>query len=99
MSREINLKTVLQELSLIRKELETEYTVLRIGIFGSFAQGNQRADSDIDILVELAKPTFDHYMDLKFHLEDRLCRPVDLVMDDMLKPCLRRTIEDEVIYA
>ena len=68
-------------------------------MFGSFAKGDERAESDVDILVELAEPTFDHYMDLKFRLEEVLQRPVDLVIADTVKPRLKPIIEREVIYA
>ena len=42
--------------------------------------------------------TFDHYMDLKFFLEDRLGTRVDLVLEDTLKPLLRKHVERELIY-
>ena len=57
------------------------------------------AESDVDILVELAEPTFDHYMDLKFYLEEILNRSVDLVMADTVKPRLKPIIGKEVVYA
>jgi len=53
----------------------------------------------VDILVELAHPTFDLYMDLKFFLKDNLGRPVDLVLADSLKPRLKPIITREVAYA
>ena len=83
----------------MRRELAERFTVKRIGVFGSFARGNKRAESDVDIIVEFAEPTFDHYMDLKFRLEEVLQRPVDLVIADTVKPRLKSIIEREVIYA
>ena len=80
-------------------ELTGRFTVRRIGVFGSFARGSASPESDVDILVELAEPTFDHYMDLKFYLEEVLNRPVDLVMADTVKPRLRPIIGKEVVYA
>ena len=80
-------------------ELTGRFTVRRIGVFGSFARGGADPESDVDILVELAEPTFDHYMDLKFYLEKVLDRPVDLVMADTVKPRLRAIIAKEVVYA
>jgi len=53
----------------------------------------------VDILVELANPTFDHYMDLKFALEDMFGASVDLVMADCVKPRLRPAIASETVYA
>jgi predicted nucleotidyltransferase len=60
--------SIIQRIALIRQELSDRFTVKRIGVFGSFVRGNEDAGSDVDILVELADPTFDHYMDLKFKL-------------------------------
>jgi predicted nucleotidyltransferase len=38
-------------------------------------------------------------MDLKFELEDRWGRRVDLVVEDAVKPGLRAVIAREVVYA
>lgn len=92
-------ESILQRLCDKRQELERRFTVVRIGVFGSFARDGANPESDVDILVELAKPTFDNYMDLKFMLEDLLQRPVDLVMADSIKPRLKPIIEREVVYA
>jgi predicted nucleotidyltransferase len=80
-------------------ELTDRFTVRRIGVFGSFARDSASAGSDVDILVELGEPTFDHYMDLKFYLEEVLNRSVDLVMAETIKPRLRPIIGKEVVYA
>jgi hypothetical protein len=79
--------------------LRHRFSAQRIGLFGSCARGGGRPDSDIDILVELGEPTFDHYMDLKFYLEDLLGAPVDLVLADCVKPRLQPIIAREVVYA
>jgi predicted nucleotidyltransferase len=90
---------VVQKIASMRLELSERFTVTRIGVFGSFARGEAGPESDVDILVELTDPTFDHYMDLKFRLEDVLKRPVDLVMADTVKPRLKPIIDQEVVYA
>jgi uncharacterized protein len=48
--------------------------VRRIGLFGSFVRGEQRPDSDIDLLVEFerGRKTSDSFMELSFFLEDVL---------------------------
>lgn len=71
----------------------------RLGLFGSFVRGEERPDSDVDLLVELDRRTFDRYMDLKLRLEQLLGRPVDLVLADRLKPTLRDRILSTVIDA
>ena len=90
---------VVQKIASMRLELRERFTVTRIGVFGSFARGEAGPESDVDILVELTDPTFDHYMDLKFRLEDVLKRPVDLVMADTVKARLKPIIDQEVVYA
>ncbi len=89
---------ILDQIAAVRQELKDRYSVTRIGIFGSAAMGEIRPDSDVDILVELAVPTFDHYMDLKFRLEDVLNRSVDLVLEETVKPRLKPIIAKEVLY-
>lgn len=88
----------------IRQNLHTireRYGVARIGVFGSVVRGEATRASDIDILVEFreGEETFDHFMDLKFYLEDLLGRPADLVITDTLKPRIRSTVLGEVVYA
>ncbi len=89
-------------LSFIEREwpvLRERYRVRRIGLFGSCLRGEARADSDVDVLVEFDEKTFDNYMGLKFFLEDRLGRSVDLVIAESIKPRLRENILGEVEYA
>ena len=75
------------------------FSIRRIIIFGSFARGTATPESDIDILLELGEPTFDHYMDLKFFLEEQFEHPVDLVLADSVKPRLKPLLAREVAYA
>jgi uncharacterized protein len=82
-----------------KQDIEARFTVKRIGLFGSALRDSTSDRSDVDILVELVHPTFDRYMDLKFFLEDKLGRPVDLVLADSLKPRLRPIITRDVAYA
>lgn len=93
------MNAVVKMLQERRAELHQRFSVCHIGVFGSFGRGEGQTDSDVDILVEFEKPTFDHYMDLKFFLEDVLKRKVDLVMSDTLKPRIRSVVEREVQYA
>ena len=94
-----NKKRILETLKANGNELRTRFSVKRIGLFGSYARGEQGKKSDIDLLVEFENPTYDHYMDLKFFLEKLLRAKVDIVMADTLKPRIKPYIEQEVIYA
>lgn len=90
--------SVLFKIKDLKKELADRYSVRSIGVFGSAVKGRYSEESDVDILVELNDPTFDHYMELKFRLEEILGRDVDLVLKDSLKPRLRKAIEKAVRY-
>ena len=68
--------------------LNEKYGVERIAIYGSFAKGNQRKRSDIDILVQLIKPLGLDFIKLAYHLEKVLKRRVDLATFDTLKRSL-----------
>jgi len=82
-----------------KRELSERFSVRRIGLFGSFLNNTASHTSDADILVELDRPTFDNYMDLKFFLEDQLKMPVDLVLADSIKPRIKSIIASEAVYA
>ncbi|MBR1368703.1 nucleotidyltransferase [Methanocalculus chunghsingensis] len=91
-------------LDLLRRHesvLKERFGIARIGIFGSFARGEERPLSDIDILVffEEGKKTFDNFMGVKLYLEDLFGRKVDLVTEAALKPLIRDPILRDVIYA
>ena len=75
------------------------FGVRRLGIFGSYARGEQSEASDMDFLVEFEKKTFDNYMDLKSFLESLFGCNVDLVIAEAVKPRLKKPIFEETVYA
>lgn len=84
-------------LDVLSKNLHTwkeKYSVKRIGLFGAYSREEQNESSDIDVLVEFKDSdlSFDHYIDLKFDLEDHFHKPVDLVIVDDIKPTLKQSI-------
>ncbi|WP_456473065.1 nucleotidyltransferase family protein [Methanocaldococcus sp.] len=82
-----------------KKELEEKYKVKSIAIFGSYARGEQKETSDIDILVEFYKtPDLIEFVDLKYYLEDILEIKVDLVTKNALHPMIREKILKEAEY-
>ena len=74
--------------------------VSRIGLFGSFLRGEQRLDSDIDLLVEFdpGQKTFDSFMELSFFLEEVLQHRIELVTVESLSPYIGPHILKEVEY-
>jgi predicted nucleotidyltransferase len=54
------------KLKQVKPFLEQKYFVSKIGYFGSFSNGTQTKDSDVDVLVEFKKPLGWAFFDLKF---------------------------------
>ncbi|UEC42362.1 MAG: Nucleotidyltransferase [Methanothrix sp.] len=80
-------------------EIKRRFGVKRIGIFGSHARGEEKATSDVDVLVEFEVPSFDNFMELAFFLEDVFGREVDLVTTGGLSPHIAPFVEREVVWA
>jgi hypothetical protein len=72
--------------------------VRRVYIFGSYARGDYRRDSDIDFLVELDKRTdLFRFIKIKLQLEALLQKTVDLISANGLSQRLKPTIDSEKI--
>ncbi len=92
------MKKILDILKAKKQYMQTNFSVNSLGLFGSYARDEANDNSDIDILVTFNEPTFDHYMDLKFYLEDLLEKPVDVVMEKTIKPRLYNSILQNTRY-
>ncbi len=75
------------------------FGIRKIGIFGSFARGTMRPDSDIDIEVEFDKEadSWRNFIGLAGYLEDLLGRKVDLVTKRVLDDFLTDDIDADRI--
>jgi predicted nucleotidyltransferase len=80
------------------EKIRLEYGVARLGVFGSRVRGEAEPESDLDVLVEFAHPTFRNYMGLKRFLECLVGVPIDLVSVAALQPLLGEHIRREVRY-
>jgi uncharacterized protein len=91
-----------QLLDVLRKEkpyLQEKFNLLSIAVFGSYAKGAERPDSDIDLLVEPAEPTFDSPAGLQIYLEKKLDKAVELIRKrNTLSGRFLRRIEESILY-
>ena len=79
-------------------QMQERFGVRRLSLFGSWARGSARPDSDVDVLVEFETPaSARRFFGLQFFLEDLLGSPVDLVSDKALRPELRSAVEADAI--
>lgn len=90
------IKKILKE---HKAEVQEKYKVRDIGIFGSFVRGEQKKQSDIDILVEYSElPDIFLLIDLEDYLRKILKKKVDLVRKGAIRPELKEIISKEVVY-
>ena len=75
-----------------------KHGVVSAGLFGSIVRGEMTEDSDIDILVEIAKDiSLLDFVGIKLEIEDTLGEKVDLVEYDTIKPLIRDRILAEQV--
>lgn len=75
------------------------YHPARIGIFGSYARGENKTGSDLDILIKFKeKISLLKLVQIEQELTDKIGIPIDLVTENSLKnPRLRKYIEKDLI--
>lgn len=79
--------------------LKHKYKISKIGIFGSYVRGEQRNESDLDVLIDYDKaPSLVALIEIEDMLSSLLGIKVDLVTMKGLKSQLRQQILDEVVY-
>ncbi|HLD33490.1 MAG TPA: nucleotidyltransferase family protein [Candidatus Nanoarchaeia archaeon] len=72
--------------------------VIRAGIFGSYARGEAKKKSDIDLLIRFkGKKSLLDLVHLKLQLEEKLKRKVDVVTYNSVHPLLKKEIMKEKI--
>ncbi len=89
-------------LAILREQhtlLSQRYPIQRLALFGSWARGDARENSDVDVMVEVDPSIGLRFVDLGEELEKALGRRVDLVSRRAIKPSLWERIEPELIDA
>ena len=94
----MNRLEILERLKADAPALRARYRIMSLSVFGSMARGDDREQSDVDILVTFeGKADFDRFMGLKLDLEDMFGRRVDLLTPNCLRPDMLLRIEREAI--
>ena len=76
--------------------------VTHAALFGSRARGDDRPDSDIDIMIEIEPEAVQDvyaYVGLKSYIAELFAEPVDVVDRAALKPYVRPPAESDAVYA
>jgi len=70
---------ILQILKEHKSSIQKNFSVNKIGLFGSYANNTQTEDSDIDFYVEFKQKTFDNLSGLWVYLEELYQKKIDIV--------------------
>ena len=98
MNKTNNLSDLQASLQKLYPKLKQNYGVTKLGIFGSYARNEQHEDSDLDLLVTFEEtPGLFQYIELENSISDALGIKVDLVMEDALKPTIKKRVLNEVL--
>ena len=88
----------LTALKKLKPQLQKQFGVSELALFGSAARDELRPDSDIDVLVKFdAAASSSRYFGVQFAIEDAIGMPVDLVTENALRRELRPYVERERI--
>ncbi|HII95529.1 MAG: nucleotidyltransferase family protein [Candidatus Methanofastidiosa archaeon] len=76
----------------------TKHGAKKIGIFGSVARGEERIDSDIDILIEFKKtPSLFEVVRIEQEISDIIGKKVELITEKSLSPYIKDSVLKEVV--
>ena len=98
-SAELSLETLRTLIRQQKDMFRQRYRITEVGIFGSYARGEQTATSDVDVLVDYEQaPTLSRLIELREYLSNLIGVPVDVVTKKGLKPRIREQVLAEVVY-
>jgi len=90
---------IIQTLKKFKAENKNKYHIKSLGIFGSVAKNCMNENSDIDVVVSLAKQDLFELIGIKQDLEEILKYPIDVVSyREKMNAFLKSRIDEEAIY-
>ena len=98
-SKKMTKEEILLFLQEHKEELHEKYSLIKIGLFGSYAKGCSTDKSDIDIYAEFEEKKFKNIAGTWTFLEKNLEKKVDLFYPHKnMRKALKDSIEKETIY-
>ncbi len=90
---------ILEELQQLKPLLQKDFNLTELALFGSNAREDYKADSDIDLMIDLSKNTSSDFFNIAFKLQDFFYPvKVDIVTKKGIKPAYFKSIERDLIY-
>jgi len=94
----ITKEEIINTLAKEKSELQKQFKVRKLALFGSYARGDQQPDSDVDILVEVDPSIGLEFVTLADKIEKSLGVCVDLVSSRAVNAEAMEYIKPELIY-
>ena len=91
-------RTILSILSKYKETYGKKYGIEEIGIFGSYARGEQKEESDVDVFLRLKRSNLFLLSRIRIDLEEMFGVRTDVVqLRERMNKYLKRRIEQEAI--
>jgi predicted nucleotidyltransferase len=94
----MSISEIISKLREHKHDLSNRYSLESIAVFGSYARGEQRPESDIDILVDINGDIGIEFIDLADEFENLFEQKVDLVSRGGIKPRYFEFIKSDLVY-
>ncbi|EFI33388.1 DNA polymerase beta domain protein region [Desulfonatronospira thiodismutans ASO3-1] len=95
----MNRNNIFNTIKKYREKSGDEFGILRIGVFGSLAKGQENSASDVDVVVDLNKQDLFRIIGIKQDLEDILVLKVDVISyRPGMNKFLKERIDQEAVY-
>jgi predicted nucleotidyltransferase len=83
----------------VKDELEEQFGIVKIALFGSYARDEANNDSDVDIaIMQIEKKDYFTRVEAKYYLEKLLGKRVDIGYFDSMRPIIQKYIKKEMIF-
>jgi predicted nucleotidyltransferase len=82
----------------VKDELEEQFGIAKIALFGSYARDEANSDSDVDIaIIQIERKDYFNRVAAKYYLEKLLGKRVDIGYFDSMRPIIQKYIKKDMI--
>ena len=97
--KKLNKKNILSFLRENKPLFKNQFNIDEIVLFGSYARDEATEKSDVDILIESPKKSFNSLVSLRKLLEKKFGTKVDIMYIDSVHPFIMRFLKEDMVYA